>query len=402
MGKRGNGEGSIYPVAGGYRAFVWATRPDGTRYRKYVKRKTYEETQKAWLELRAKVRSGPVVSNVPKLADFLDYWLAEVVRPNLAPLTASTYETFVRHYITPRLGGKRLDRLTVRDVRLWLNALRTECQCCAQGKDARRTTPRCCAIGHCCKQVVSERTIKDARAVLRSALNVAVAEELITKNPAAGLRLSAARTRKTKPWTVDEARRFLESARSDGDPLYAAWVLILVLGLRKGELLGITWDAVDLEKATLDVSRQLQRVKGQLHHRETKTRASEAVLPLPDICVTALLERRRIQQADRERLGDAWIDTGFVFTTEHGTPFEPRNFNRRFETRCHRAGVRKITVHDMRHTCASLLAALDVHPRVAMQILRHSDFKVTMEIYTHVPSQQTRRALKRLSKSLSR
>jgi Site-specific recombinase XerD len=402
VSKRGNGEGSIYPVPGGYRAFVWATRPDGTRYRKYVQRKTYEETQKAWLDLRAKVRSGPVVSNAPKLADFLDYWLTEVVQPNLAPLTASTYETFVRHYITPKLGGKRLDRLTVRDVRLWLNALRAECQCCAQGKDARRKTPRCCAIGRCCKRIVSERTIKDARAVLRSALNVAVSEDLLTKNPAAGIRLSAARTRKTKPWTVDEARRFLESARTEDDPLYAAYVLILVLGLRKGELLGITWEAVDLDAATLDVSWQLQRVKRQLHHRETKTRASDAVLPLPDICVTALRERRRIQQAARDRLGDAWIDTGFVFTTEHGTPFEPRNFDRRFATRCRRAGVRKITIHDMRHTCASFLAALDVHPRVAMQILRHSDIKVTMEIYTHIPSEQTRRALKRLSERLGR
>ncbi|MFI7639098.1 site-specific integrase [Nonomuraea sp. NPDC049400] len=192
----------------------------------------------------------------------------------------------------------------------------------------------------------------------------------------------------------------LESARKDNDPLYAAYVLILVLGLRKGELLGLTWDRINLDAAELKVSLQLQRVKRQLHHHQTKTEASEAVLPLPEICTAALRLRQKSQEDARRDAGEAWVETGFVFTSAHGAPFEPRNFNRRFDTRCERANVRKITIHDTRHTCASLLAALDVHPRVAMQILRHSDIKVTMEIYTHIPSEQTRQALKRLGESL--
>ena len=92
--------------------------------------------------------------------------------------------------------------------------------------------------------------------------------------------------------------------------------------------------------------------------------------------------------------------TGLVFTTLAGTAFEPRNFNRRFETRCARAGVRRITVHDTRHTCATLLAALDVHPRVAMRILRHAQIDVTMNVYTEVSDAKTLRALKRLGKQL--
>lgn len=87
-------------------------------------------------------------------------------------------------------------------------------------------------------------------------------------------------------------------------------------------------------------------------------------------------------------------------TTLAGTPFEPRNFNRRFETRCRLAGVRKITVHATRKTCATLLAALDVHPRVAMRILRHAQIDVTMDVYTEVSDEQTLRALKRLGEQL--
>jgi integrase len=90
----------------------------------------------------------------------------------------------------------------------------------------------------------------------------------------------------------------------------------------------------------------------------------------------------------------------FVFTTKFGTPIDPRNFNRSFAARCVRACVRPIRVHDVRHTCATLLAALDVHPRIAMRIMRHSQIAITMDVYTHVPSEETRGALKRLGDSL--
>ena len=105
---------------------------------------------------------------------------------------------------------------------------------------------------------------------------------------------------------------------------------------------------------------------------KTKTETSEAPLPLPDLCIAALKLRRQQQDADRDRAGDTWHETGLVFTTRYGTPIEPRNFSRSFDRRIAQAGIPAITVHGARKTCGSLLAALDVHPHVAMQILRHS------------------------------
>ena len=182
--------------------------------------------------------------------------------------------------------------------------------------------------------------------------------------------------------------------------LYAAYVLVLVLGLRRGEVLGLTWDDINTDAAEVAITWQLQRVSGQLHHRETKTEGSTAVRPLPDICVAALKLRAERQHRDRLELGDSWQDTGLVFTTTLGTPFEPRNFNRQFAARCRKAGVRYIRVHDTRRTSASLLVALDVHPRVAMQILRHSQIAMTMDVYSEVPSEATKEALRRLGQSL--
>ncbi len=137
-------------------------------------------------------------------------------------------------------------------------------------------------------------------------------------------------------------------------------------------------------------------------HRETKTESSDATLPLPDICVVALRQRHVDETIVRTTAGVAWQGSKLVFCTRYGTPIEPRNFNRYWNRRCVKAGVRPITVHDARRTCGSLLADLDVHPRVAMQILRHAQFSITMEIYTEVSDKATRDALKRLGESLDR
>src|SRR5713226_8508178 len=189
------------------------------------------------------------------------------MEPDYAPHTINTHEGHSRLYIVPGLGSIRLDKLSVRHVRTWLNDTRKTCQCCAQGKDANRSSSkrRCCAVGLCCEQTISERTAQDILMVLRAGLSNAVREDLVPRNVAALVRVSKPRRkRKVKPWSVDEARRFLENAKAADDPLYAAYVLILVLGLRKGEVLGLTWELVDLEAGELYVGEQLQRVGRQL------------------------------------------------------------------------------------------------------------------------------------------
>ena len=145
---------------------------------------------------------------------------------------------------------------------------------------------------------------------------------------------------------------------------------------------------------------QLQRVRRSLLYRETKTEASDAWLPMPDIVAAALRIRRTQQDREREAAGEIWQQTNampsLIFTGRYGTPIYPRTLNRKFTARCDAAGVRRLTVHDARHTRATLLVDLDVHPRVIMRILRHTDQAVTMEIYANASSTATREALRRL------
>ena len=174
VSKRGNNEGSLYQSGDGWRGYIWCTRPDGTRYRKYVRGKTYEEPGRTGRTCETRRARGPVSSDVPRLAEFLGYWLKDIVEPNLAPKTYEKYEMFSRLHIIPHLGGKRLDTIQVKDIRQWLNKLTALCQCCAQGKDASRPEEKRDAArsGNAVTKRYQHRSRKDARDTLRAALDV--------------------------------------------------------------------------------------------------------------------------------------------------------------------------------------------------------------------------------------
>ncbi|GAA0209123.1 hypothetical protein GCM10010492_03510 [Saccharothrix mutabilis subsp. mutabilis] len=174
----------------------------------------------------------------------------------------------------------------------------------------------------------------------------AEAEELLSRNVMKLVKVPKVsrrpRKRKGRRWTTEQTKTFLVSARVNDDPMYAAYVLVIAMAMRKGEVLGLPEDAADLGAGMLDIGYQLHRVRNELLHRETKTEASEDTLPLPPIAATALRRRRKQRQADREAADVACQANGLLFTTRYGTPIEPRNFNRSWDRRREKAGVPKI------------------------------------------------------------
>lgn len=174
-------------------------------------------------------------------------------------------------------------------------------------------------------------------------------------------------------------------------------MLVLSLGLRRGEVLGLTWQSVDFERGKLYVDHQIQRAGRRILHRETKTEDSDDFLPLPALCLKALRMRRAQQSGDRKAAGDLWQDRhGLIFTTKYGTPIEPGNLTRMFALRARRAGLRMIPLRNTRHTCSSL----QVHPKVAQRILRHSQIAMTMEVYAEASEEEVRSAIGKLSDAM--
>ncbi len=176
-------------------------------------------------------------------------------------------------------------------------------------------------------------------------------------------------------------------------------MLLVVLGLRRGEVLGLRWGDIDLDsgRAVLRVRHTLQRVGGELREHDPKTARSRRTVPLPEFVRLALVEHR-----DRELL-ERWGRVGpddRVFTSVTGAPIDPRNFSRLFAELCEAAGVRAVRLHDLRHTCVTLLLSLGVPPRVVMEIVGHSAIEMTMNVYAHVSLDMQRDALSRLTDRL--
>ncbi len=232
------------------------------------------------------------------------------------------------------------------------------------------------------------------RTVLSAALTRAVREELIPRNVARLVELPEWQRTTIRPWTVDEAKRFLAAARSD--PLYAAFLLLILYGLRRGEALGLQWADIDFGAGTIQIRQQLQRIRGQLLLGPVKTRAGKRDMPLLDLACDALAGQAALQAIHRADMGSAWPGTDLVFTTRTGRPIEPRNCVRSFRRICEDNQIRVIKVHHLRHTVGSLLKELKVPARDAQVILGHTRISTTLEIYTNVDDEAKREALTRL------
>ncbi|MEU0521934.1 site-specific integrase [Streptosporangium sp. NPDC006007] len=200
--------------------------------------------------------------------------------------------------------------------------------------------------------------------------------------------------------TVEEARKFLRQARKGR--FYAVYAVALGIGLRRGEALGLRWDDVDLQNGVLRVRQALQRHKGEgLQLVPLKTQRSRRTIRLPANLVTVLKEHKIEQEEERLAAGRAWANKeGLVFTTHVGTPIEPQNLYRHFRAVCDAAGIRRVRLHDLRHTCATILLAQGVDTRTIMEILGHSTIVLTMNTYAHVLPEHQATALDKLDAAL--
>jgi integrase len=373
--RRLNGEGTISgPRKDGRYVGAFYTRTTaGTLKRVYVYGKTWEQARDRLVEEQSKaIRGIPAAAESWKLAAYLDYWLENIVKPHRRAATFALYESIIRLYLKPDLGHYWLRRLSVRIIQTFLNAKLTE------GK--------------------SIRNVHIMREVLSAALTSAVKEELVSRNVARLTELPGRESRDIRPWSADEVIDFLRVAKPD--PLYPAFVLLILYGMRRGEVLGLRWRDINLDAGTVAVRQQLQRVHGRLRTGPVKTRAGNRELPILGLAREALFMRQHQQAADREAFGRAWRDTGLVFTTRSGLPVEPRNLVRSFRRICDRNTLRVIKLHHLRHTTASLLKKLRVAPRDAQMILGHAHISTTMQIYTHVDQEARDDALASLNKLL--
>lgn len=375
MTRRAAGEGSLFRYRDGWAAQVRLGQGRGAR-RKTVYGKTQAEVLEKLRALRRQLDAGvvPRAGRALTVGAYLEEWIRDVLPGAVRPSTEASYETLVRMHLVPGLGSIALDKLTPTHVRAFLRAKAAEVSV--------RT-----------KRPLSDRTLQYLHAVLRLALEQARRDELVTRNVATLVAAPRVSREEIRPLTIVEAKALFAAAVTDR--LRPLWLVLVSLGLRRGEALALRWDDIDLETGVVQIRRSLQRVRGKLLTVEPKTERSRRALPLPAVLVEVLREHRRSQVAER-LAAPAWVDPELVFTTHVGTPLEPRNVLRSFHALCRRAGVREVRIHDLRHAAASFLLLQGVDMRVVMGTLGHSRQATTSDLYTHLLEPVQRDAAERM------
>jgi integrase len=341
-----------------------ATGSRRSRVETFYTRKEAEKTLTKWLSEAD--TGGVALPTKLTINDLMRRWLDDEMATRVRPTTLEGYRITVESHIIPRLGQVRIQRLGAADVQKWRTDL------------LRDTSPR---------------TTQHALQRLKQALEWAISVDLLPKNPAAKVRPPKWTPKERTVWNAEEARRFLAAAESDTHR--ALWVLALATGLRRGELLGLRWQDLDLDAGRLMVRQSLVMLKGKSLIQAPKSKAAlRSVLLTPD--AVGAMRAHKIRQAERELASAHWQQTGFVFTTGIGTALSPRNVGRSFEESIARAGVPKVRLHDLRHCNASLDLSTGTSVKAVAARLGHSDPSITLRTYAHVMPQEETAAEERL------
>ena len=295
----------------------------------------------------------------------LDDWLAAKRSEGLRPGTLDMYSNVINGWLLPNVGGLKVLELSPKAAAELVAKLRS---------------PAGSRLG---RGPLSDRSVQLAVTILKTATRWAWETGVVGHDPLNGFKRPKIATsdRVSSAWSPDEAGHFLSSVANDR--LRAAWWLLLTRGLRRGELLGLKWADVDLEAGRARIVHTRVVVDGETIESDPKTSAGRRSVSLDAQLVSELRGHRRRQLEERLRAGEAWEDTGYVFTDELGAPIVPDTLSGRFDGLTSKAGVRRVRLHDCRHSAATMLLEAGTPVHTVSQMLGHSKSSITLDIYAH-------------------
>lgn len=316
---------------------------------------TKKEAENSLTKLLSEVHTGIYVEPSKLLyGEYLEIWF-NTKKHSVGIQTAKVLKGYLNSRIIPSLGNIKLAKLTSLHMQNYVNSLRDE--------GLKRGT--------------IEKIIK----IIRNSLEHAIDLELISKNVAAKTKLPKGDKEELTVWNEQEVQLFLKDAQ---DSRYSiVFHMALVTGMRQGELLGLRWKDVDLEKGHLTISQTLSH-DGKTFLLGGKTKSSLRKILLPESTVAKLKKHRAAVLKEKLSQGEEYQDNDLVMCTPSGTPINPANVRRSLNVLIKKTAVPKIRFHDLRHTHATLLLAKGVNVKVISERLGHSNIKITLDTYSHV------------------
>lgn len=318
--------------------------------------RTKKEAEKALAEIISKVENNTfIMPEKMTLKEFLEYWLENYARPNLSPTTVYGYESIITKHIVPFLGRIQLQKLRPINIQQYYNKKKDE---------------------------LSGKTLVQHHRVLRKALDYAYKLQMIPNNPADAVESPKAQKYKARVLNLDEIKELLKALKDT--ELEVPINVALALGLRRGELLGLMWEDIDLEEGTIQIKRNLVRAGTKLVIKEPKSETSIRTLKLSPTILNMLKKHKKRQLELKVMLGPEYKDNGLVFCKNNGEMINPSTFSHQFSDFLKKNGLPSIRLHDLRHTNATLMLQSKIPPKVASARLGHSTIAITMDLYSHV------------------
>jgi integrase len=301
-------------------------------------------------------------STAVTVADLAAEWL-KAVEPNRKASTVANYRMLMDAYVLPRMGAARLDRLSASDVQRLYGDLRSS--------GARDGRP------------LSGTQVRNIHRVLHNALNYAVRMGYLTRNPSDAVEKPRNDTAERPVYTPEQIGCFL--AAIEGDRLRALWYLAVSTGLRRAELAGLRWRDINLDDGRPAlVVRSIRTTAGhRVVEHDPKSRASRRVLYLDSGTAQLLVDHRRTMRAEAMLRSEDHL-AEYVFVDEFGEPYHPAALTRRLHALQRGAGLPVITLHDLRHTAATVALLAGVHPKVVSERHGHASTQITLDRYSHV------------------
>ena len=299
----------------------------------------------------------PVDTSKSGLADYLQNWLKTVVAVKNRPRTIEGYEIIVRKYLVPHLGGVQLTRLTSGHLETMYAAL--------------------------LMQGLSKNTVHHVHVCLCKALNDALRKGLVGRNVCKTADAPSPGRYEVNIPEMEGVRRILELAKKT--PYHAVLHFVAYTGVRRAEVLALSWAEVDLDRGVASITRTLQRIgDAGLVFEPTKSAAGRRGIALDPSTVAILRLHQGEQLLYGMRLGGAWNEQNLVFPGPLGKPLDPATLTRNFEKLARKAGHPGLRLHDLRHAHAAGLIRAGAHDTVVQERLGHASPAFTMGTYGHV------------------
>ncbi len=339
-----------------------------------AKRGNKRKAEQAMAELALQYNENPQEFNKTIFADYIELWL-DSVKPHIDIITYEGYEQYARKHIIPYFSAKKLflQDVKIQDIEKYYNYKSTG------GRLDKKPGG------------LSSRTIKLHGIVLGLVFKKAIHDGILKSNPCEYAKIP--KTTKTQPvakfYTVEECKKLLDI--TNGTPLHDMIYITTIYGLRRSEMMGLKWDAVDFVNDTLTIRHTVVMQNKIVAKDSTKNKTSMRTYPLLNDVKTILMKMQSEQNKNRKLFGNCYHETGYIFVKGDGTQFYPSYPTHELQKCIKKNELPHIRWHDLRHSCASLLILKGWQMKEISEWLGHADIGTTMNIYGHLNLEHKRK-----------